>query len=214
MKRVGQAFVTALAALVFSAQASALQVEFQPIVSEADIGEVLRVDILLTGYVPGSSPTIGDYSVWVRFDPTMLLSDVEERDTTEIFGNELVGVAGTDSTATWGVVFEGDPELVGFSEFSILTGSQLEALQTSSSYLLASMYFIGIWGGETDLSFDSVSFGGEPVFVDGFYEEPGPRISVGMGGPTTLTVIPEPGTAGLLLASVAALVLSRRRRAG
>lgn len=195
-------------------QAYALSLEFVPSSTTLQLGETLRVDVVLRDFVPGTTPVIGDFDIYSKFDLLSFSSTIEALPTATVFAEKL-GIPGHQASAAWGVYEDTAVDIVRIWEASGLGATSLEALQTDTSFILGSLYFDAITQGVSEVSFSSVSLGGAPIFSPGgAYYSPGPRIPVDLGGPVLLTVtsVPEVNTWAMLLAGLGLVGVAVRRK--
>jgi hypothetical protein len=166
MKRV---FLLVFAAIAFSQAlcASPISLVLTPASIPVTAGQTVNVVASISGL--GNPPSVGSFDLSVAFDPALVSPAGVAFGS--FLGDVSLGEAITDFTSSPGV-FE-------FAEVSLLTSSQLDALQgaQSGSFGLAAVSFTGLTSG-------TVSFGFSTGVVDDSFGN-------------KLVEIPEPSTLAL-----------------
>lgn len=171
----------------------ALAIRFDPVVSTANVGQLLGIDV----WVDDVDPTlgIGAYDFTVQFDPS------------------VVAVNSTAALAplgfSTGQLVTTAPGSVAFAEVSFEAPGDLLALQTGS-FRLASLVFDALGVGTTTLSFVGM------VFADVYSNILAVDSATALINVTALPVgVPEPGTVlllGLGIFAIAFALLRKRNR--
>jgi hypothetical protein len=179
--------VVLLAGALAAPPAGAISLSLIPSVIEAAVGDGFDLDVVVSG-VP---PTVSAYDLDLSFDSALL--DFDSLD----FGTFLGGPVDSIQSLVPGA------GLVDFAETTLLSPSELAALQTSS-FSLARLHF-------TVLAEGTSSIGVPQTLVVG---GDGQRLEVNVAGArvTGTAVIPEPGAAALFALGAALVGGSLRRR--
>lgn len=194
MKRITTALavgaIALLGALAVSRPVLALTIALSPSAATLPlVGDDVAVDVIVSGVaVP---PSVGAFDLDLTFDPAVLAP------TDIAFGSALgdpdLFEAIVDSNVTGGVI--------DLSEVSLLDQGFLDALQAGGSFVLATITFEGVGAGESLLELAQADvFDGEGDLI---------AIDANLG--SAITVVPEPATATLFAAALAALAAARRR---
>ena len=153
------------------------------------VGDTVSVDVVASGVpVP---PSLGAFDLDLTFDPAVLAP------VGVAFGAALGDPGPFEAIVSSGVA----AGVIDLSEVSLLDQAFLDALQAGGSFVLATVTFQGVGIGESAVGLaqaDLFDGGGDPIGVDSIL-------------PSTITVLPEPATAALLAAGLAALAAARPR---
>jgi hypothetical protein len=179
----------ACTSLLLVAPAQAITISFSPVSQQVNLGSSGSVDIVVSNR---GGVEIGAFAFDVVFNPAIISA------TSVTFGTGL-----GDPTDPLETLVAPDVSLAGratAAEVSFLDVASLLALQTSDSFVLATVHFNAVGTGVTPLTFANVDFSDG----DGNTEE----VATSTG---SVTVVPEPGSL-LLLVSGIAIVLPGLRR--
>lgn len=182
----------ALCVLVSAGTAAAALIEFVPAVPAVFLGDGLEVDVRISGLGDFTSPSLGVFDLDVSFDPTILAP------TAVTFG-AFLGDPSLFEADTFAALLTG---LLDFFELSFLLDDELDAVQPDS-FVLATLSFDAVGLGTSSLVFSDVILG------DAFGD---PLSSVTSTGSVTVTAIPVPATAWLLLPGLLGVFLRTRVR--
>ncbi|CAG0972652.1 hypothetical protein GEOBC_01363 [Geobacteraceae bacterium] len=178
--------VALVVCLLRIAPAGAVSLDFVPSQQTVDVGQSLSVDLLISGL--GSS--VGSFDLDVSFDPAVLFPTGVA--FGPFLGDPALGEALTDFIFLGGVV--------DLAEVSLLTSSELDALQPDS-FTLATLFFDAVSVGSSGLEFSQ-------ALVD---DASGIKLDLttGSGG---VNVVPEPGTFLLALCGLMGIVFHAKYR--
>lgn len=176
--------------------ANAISISFDPSVSVIDSGTSLDVDVLISDLGSFSTPSLGGFWLDVSFDETIL----EFNSATY---SDALGIAGveTDFFTTPGI------GSVNLDNFSVLSESELDALQ-DSSFVLATVNFTGIGAGTSflDLVLLEIGSAAGDVITSSVSEISG-SVEV-----QSVANAPAPFTLILLIPSFALMGMMRKRK--
>lgn len=202
MKRTFVFGLAVLAAIVTAAPARAVTISFDPSSQIVDVGDLVEVDVVISD-LETFEEIASAYDLDVTYDPAIVTA---------------TGVAFGPFLGPPGLVLEDfvlSSGRIDFAAESLLDDQDLEDLQPDS-FVLATLSFIALTPGTTDLVFDPVeppgifiiSRGGIPIDPSTITALPGEII---VRGPVQT---PEPSTLWLGLGLLAARELRRRRARG
>lgn len=182
--------VALVAVLLQIAPAGAVSLDFVPSQQTVDVGESFSVDLVISGLGSGGPPSVGSFDLDVSFDPAVLFP------TGVLFGTFLGAPAFAEALID--AAFLGGA--VDLAEVSLLTSSELDALQPDS-FSLATLFFDAISLGSSGLEFSQ-------ALVDDTF---GQKLDLTLGS-GEVNVVPEPGT--FVLAFLGLLLLACHGRSG
>jgi len=181
-----------------SVLANATPIEFVPADQTVDLGDQVLVDIVVTP----DDVSIAAFDFIVNYDATILSV------FSVVFGNSLDGGL---SLSLQDIVDFGSG-MLNLAELSLLSVSDLADLQSTDSFVLASIVFDTLILGTSNLSFTGNIFGSPGFFVDAggvaIATEPGSGSITVVQPPVT---VPEPPTWMLLIAGLLAVSLHRNK---
>lgn len=188
-----------------SVLANATLIEFVPADQTVDLGDQVLVDIVVT---PDGDLSIAEFDFIVNYDATILSV------FSVVFGNSLGdGLAYVDDQGTsFQDIFDFGSGMLNLAELSLLSELELDALQNTDSFVLASIVFDTLILGTSNLSFTGNIFGSLGFFGDAFFAiiptDPGSGSITVVQPPVT---VPEPPTWMLLIAGLLAVSLHRNK---
>jgi len=191
------ALLTGIALLVIGAgtSARAVTITVDPLAGDIGIGELVEVQVAISGLGHLEAPSIGAIDLDLFFDSAILspvdgsLGDPDLGDQLDVLGLGSLAIATIDVGS------------INFFELSFDLPADLESLQVGS-FVIGSVIFEGLSAGVSALSLSVNSIAdahGDPLLVD---------TVVG----SSVTVIPEPSTILLLAGGVVGIGVHRRRR--
>lgn len=188
-------------------QASAVSLSIVPSASPINIGDLIDVDILISGIddPTGSGPYLGAYSIGVKYDQNILQDSVPVSFATSLLGAPSDSVRGETHNPAAGQVEAN--EISTFVDPADLTFLQLD----EHSFNLVTFHFKGLNPGTSPLTFyltDLSDGDGNVLPVASVVEA-----QVTVNGTDTGGTVPEPSTV-LLLATGMVGILWQRRKAG
>ena len=194
-------FFFALSLLISTGTASALTLSLEPSATSVAVGSAFTVDLMVSGVNPtGAAPLpVGAFDIDVWFDP-MLMSF-----TGYQLGNSLGAVDTEALDWSWG---EFTPGIIDLAELSLLSPAELEAIGQPESFSLATLEFLCLGMGTSQIGIDD----SDPLFTYNVVDAWGDSFAVTVADPVTIAQTPEPGTMLLLASGLAGLAGTRRRR--
>ena len=201
MRKVGFFAIVLLGLSLFlTTNSQAISIGFSPVSQDVLVGELVSVDLVISGLGDGTAPSLGAFDLDIEFDPAVLAFN------SVAFGDPILG--DQLDLMGWGsfTIFDGTTAGV----VTLLEDSNDEAWVLNdfqpSSFTLASLSFDTLSVGTTDLNITHIELGnadGDPVSAD----VTGASVSV-----VSSASLPEPGTFFLLVGTVAAGGYFERRR--
>jgi hypothetical protein len=185
-------WIAALLVAGVAVEASAAMLTVSPQASSATVGAPIAVDVLVSGLVDGAAPSLGAYDVAVAFDGAVLaLSGVD-------FGSGL-DLAGLGSIRNFDATVAGT---VSVFEVSLDEIAALDLLQ-SGSFRLFTLLFDASAVGTSALS----------LSINALGDAAGSALTAGVTNSTvSVSAVPLPAAAWLLLSGIGGLGMLRRRR--
>ena len=179
-KRIVVGLVLLLALLFIGHQAAlATSISFAPDSSTVGLGELLDIDVVISGLGAGGPDSVGGFDLSVGFNPG-ILSAIGVT-FGPYLGDPLFFEAITESLLL--------PGSVDFAEVSLLLPFELDALQPAS-FTLATLSFQAVGNGATALSLVSIAV------TDAFGDPLPITTGIMVGEPATLLLLGS-GLAGL-----------------
>jgi hypothetical protein len=166
--------------LLRATPALAISLDFVPAAQTVLPGQLVTVDIVISGLGAGGTPSVGAFDLDVSFDATIL----SPLDVT--FGPFLGDPSFFEALTS----FTFSPGVVDFAEVSLLSVAALDARQ-SASFILATLSFDTLAMGMSPLTFSQI------IVDDAF----GQKLDIDEGS-GKVNVVPEPGTLALLSTGV------------
>jgi hypothetical protein len=198
----------ALAACVWSLQATATQIDLNPTVTNTNVGSSFTVDVVISGLsVPNPALAVTDFDLDISYDNSLLNA------TGVSFGTGVPpDISGFDLSVT-GVV---DVFAFSFADYATLRGLQ------GDSFTLVTLNFQALAQGTDSLAFvQNISFIVDLINVDGDpVNGANPAVCqslscIDVGGARVVigprNAVPEPNPLLLFAAATLALVIARRR---
>jgi hypothetical protein len=182
----------ALALLLVGARAEAVSIGLVPSDSVLLPGELVSVDVVVSGLGAGVAPTISSFDLDLSFAaPQLGFAGIT-------FGTGL----GTGGQVLTSFSLQPGP-VVDFAAASLLSAAALDASQRAS-FVLATLLFQAGAQGSVPLAVT------QAVLADAIGGPGGNQIPVSQLLGATVTVVPEPGTLALLALGLAALASQRK----
>jgi hypothetical protein len=179
-------------ALFVVASAQGMVISFSPPSQTTGLGGNGSVDIVVSGR---GGVSVGAFSFDVLFDSSIISA------LSIVFGDRL-GDPLLEAFSTGDVSVPGTASL---AEVSFLLTSDLDALQTTDSFVLATLNYTAVGVGSTALTFSGIEISdGDGNLVAG--------VTGSTGAVEVVRSVPEPGTMALVLACLAAAGLLTRLR--
>jgi len=176
----------------FSISALAITIGFEPVSQIVPVGEPVSVDLVISGLGDYSEPSLGSFDLNITYDTAIL--DFTGYTLGSYLGDISLWEAVDDS---WG---ETTPGTINLAEVSLLSVSELDALQPSS-FPLATLTFDTLTIGTSSLDISITALGdayGNPLSAD-----------VQSG---TIAPVPEPATFILIGFGLGGIGILRRKR--
>ncbi|MCX6632133.1 MAG: cohesin domain-containing protein [Candidatus Solibacter sp.] len=142
MRKLGLAVMILLVLAVLPAMADPAQLQIIPAFSSVGINDTFSVDLVVYGLGNGAPPSVSTFDLTLSFDPAVIHA------TGADFGLLLGDPAWYE--AFTGVVLS--PDSINLAEVSLLSPSDLDALQPAS-FTLATLWFQAVGLGTTPLHF-------------------------------------------------------------
>ena len=176
----------------FSISALAITIGFEPASQIVPVGELVSVDLVISGLGDYSEPSLGSFDLNITYDTAIL--DFTGYTLGSYLGDISLWEAVDDS---WG---ETTPGTINLAEVSLLSVSELDALQPSS-FPLATLTFDTLTIGTSSPDISITALGdayGNPLSAD-----------VQSG---TIAPVPEPATFILIGFGLGGIGILRRKR--
>ena len=157
MKKVMVTSVLIAWSIFWASSAQAVLLSFQPVSQNAQISDVVNVDVVVSGLGNGVAPSLGDFDLDVSYDNSIL--NATGGSIGPFLGDPGLGEAITFSNLL--------PGVVDFGEVSLLFDFELNALQ-ADTFTLATLTFDAIGVGTSALNFTKTIMGdafGQPLPV-------------------------------------------------
>lgn len=144
-KIVWLSILVGFVALLRATPTLAISLDLVPNSPTVMAGDLLDVDVVISGLVAGGSPSVGAFDLDVSFDPAIL----SPTDVTfgPFLGDPNLFEALTDFTFL--------PGIVDLAEVSLLSSAELDALQPDP-FTLATLSFSAFASGTTTLTFSQI----------------------------------------------------------
>jgi len=193
---------------LWAGSASAVMLSFQQSSLAVDVGTSFSVDLIVSQSNPTAVISVGEFDIDVLYDPTQMAFTGWTLDT--FLGDSYLDLEAMD--LSWGDMGGGVSDL---AELSLLLPDELNALQSDSSFRLASLGFECLAAGQSIIALDAQ----DPYLVvgDGLGNalplDLGPGVEVTQGGTAP---VPEPATMllfGTGLAGFAGNYLRKQKKA-
>ncbi len=183
--------VAATILTLFINTASAVTIYFDPTDSVVHTGNSVDIDLMISV----SEPSLGSFTVDIAYDSSIIsFNSVNYSDALGSIANGDADPFTTESTGS-----------VTLSNFSFLLDTELDALQ-DSSFVLATLSFMGLAIGSSDLITDAIDFS------NGVGDDITATIIANSGFVEVVTgEIPEPSSYLLMLFSIVLLSVQKRR---
>lgn len=187
--------VTATILTLFINTASAVTIYFDPTDSVVHTGNSVDIDLMISDLGAFSEPSLGSFTVDIAYDSSIIsFNSVNYSDALGLISNGDADPFTTESTGS-----------VTLSNFSFLSDTELDALQ-DSSFVLATLSFMGLAIGSSDLITDAIDFS------NGVGDDITATIIANSGFVEVVTgEIPEPSSYLLMLFSIVLLSVQKRR---
>jgi hypothetical protein len=177
------------ALIAFERDAAAVSLSFDLPASTVGLGDTVDVAVTIQGLGDFAAPSLGALDLDIAFDSAIL----------GVVVLASGGFLGTPGVQTSIFADEPLPGVLDTREVSLLSPAALDALQPSA-FAVGVISFQGLALGTSSLSFSQAD-------LSDAFALPIGSVSVGAG---SVTVVPEPGTVGLVLLGLVALASSRR----
>ena len=176
----------------FSLSALAITIGFEPVSQIVPVGEPVSVDLVISGLGDYSEPSLGSFDLNITYDTAIL--DFTGYTLGSYLGDISLWEAVDDS---WG---ETTPGTINLAEVSLLSVSELDALQPSS-FPLATLTFDTLTIGTSSLDISITALAdayGDPLSAD-----------VQSGN---ISPVPEPASFILIGFGLGGIGISRRKK--
>jgi hypothetical protein len=193
MKKPGYYLIALLGLLQFGL-ASAATLDFDPTSKTVNINEIFAVDVVVSDL---GNEIVSAYDLDVNYNSSFLTATGVV--FNPVLGDEFFFEAfyGAD-TSTAGVV--------DFAGLSLLSDAGLAAIQLGDSVVIATLSFLAIGIGDSNLSFGLAPPGDD---VKGLNAG---RLPIGSLGEASISVVPIPGAALLMLTGLLGIGFASRKR--
>jgi hypothetical protein len=186
-------FAVSLGLVLLAARAHAVTITLSAPGAPVLVGSVVEVDVLIAG--PGlgnfTAPSVRSFDFDVSFDP-------DELSFLEVEFDVFLGTPGTQAFVDSG---EPAPGTVDLAAVSILSSATLNALQPDA-FRLATIRFEALEGGTSALALTQTLVG----------DTSGAALAVDEAIGASVTVVPEPRSAGLVATGLLLAALGARPR--